>query len=225
MSSRFLKLLSGIFFFVCINFSFSKAQLIDTIEYSLRQKPKFFATLASFNTIIDNQYANIFRVKAGLIYNQRVRFGLGYSNLSNNSVVTELHITENGQDYYTNGKLNFVLYSISADYFFYNKYPWECAITPFQIGFGGADYEYINRPDNDLTHTETEFIILYQPEASVQYSVFKWIGLGVTVGYRIPIYRSKDIIQDFSAPTFAIDIRLFLDEIYKGIVENFKKDE
>jgi hypothetical protein len=219
MPSRFTPFVSGIFIYFFLSAGYSNAQLLDTVKYSLRQKPKFYATLASFNTFIDKQYANIFRVRAGVTYNQRVRFGLGYSNLSNNSVVTELHIVENGLDYYTNGKLNFVFFSVNADYFFFDRYPWQMAVTPFQLGTGWANYEYINRPDQVETLTETEFLVLYQPELSVQYSVFKWIGLGFTLGYRFSLYRSNKVIQDFNAPTIAIDIRLFLDEIYKELTK------
>ncbi len=198
------------------------AQLADTIKYSLQQKPKYFATLASFNTFIDHQYANIFRIKMGLSYNQRLRFGIGYSNLANNSVITSIHINENNLDYSTNGKLNFAFFSLSAEYFFFNDYPWQCTITPFQIGFGEADYEYINRPNRIRTHTATETIILYQPEIAVQYSIFTWLGAGVTTGYRITLFRSRKIVQHLDAPTFAVDLRLFLDEIYKIL---FIKDE
>ena len=199
----------------------ANAQLADTIKFSLQQKPKYFATLASFNTFIDHQYANIFRIKAGLSYNQRIRFGIGYSNLANNSVVTSINIKENNLDYYTNGELNFTFFSLSAEYFFYNDYPWQFTITPFQIGFGGAKYRYINRPDGKSTFTPTEAIILYQPEISAQYSIFQWIGIGVTTGYRFTLYRSKKLTQELDAPLVAVDIRLFLDEIYKL----FKKDE
>jgi hypothetical protein len=197
-------------------------QLADTISYSLHQKPKFFMTVASFNTFIDHDYANIFRLKLGLTYNQRVRIGIGYSVLANNDVVSPLHITENNLDYTTNGRLNFYFFSIAGEYYFYNNYPWQCTFTPMQLGFGGAYYEYVNRPDHELVRTPTEAIILYQPEVSAQYNIFKWFGVGVTTGYRFTLYREYKQTQQLNAPTFAVDLRLFVDEIYKILL---KKDE
>ncbi len=217
-----IKKLSIIIFFIVFASRPANAQLIDTIRYSLQQKPKFFFTLASFNTFIDHQYANINRLKMGLSYNQRLRLGVGISNLANNSVVTPLHITENNLDYTTNGELNFSFVSLSAEYFFYNNYPWQSTITPFHIGIGGANYRYIRRPDRMNAFTPTETIILYQPEISVQYNIFQWLGVGATTGYRVTLYRSKKQTQHLNAALFAIDIRLFLDEIYKIL---FKKDE
>ncbi len=220
-----IKKLSIIIFFIVFASRPSNAQLADTIKYSLQQKPKFFITLASFNTFIDHQYANINRLKMGLSYNQRLRFGIGLSSLSNNAVVTPLHITENSLDYTTNGELNFSFVSLSAEYFFYNNYPWQSTITPFHIGFGGANYRYIRRPDRKSTFTPTETIILYQPEISAQYNIFQWLGVGATTGYRFTLYRSKKQTQNLDAALFALDIRLFLDEVYKILFKNDKKSK
>jgi hypothetical protein len=192
-----------------------EAQVADTINYSLKQKPKFFITLASFNTFIDGQYANIGGVRTGLNYNQRIRFGVGFFNLTNNAVVTSINIKENDLDYYTNGQLYFHFVSVSTEYFFYNKYPWQCAVMPFHLGFGGAKYGYINRPDRIKSYTKSESVVLYQPEVSAQYSVFQWLGAGVSTGYRFTLIRSRKEVKDLNAATFSFDIRLFLDEIYK----------
>ena len=191
------------------------AQVADTINYSLRQKPKFFITLASFNTFIDGQYANIGGVRTGLNYNQRIRFGVGFFNLTNNAVVTSINIKENDLNYYTSGQLYFHFISISTEYFFYNKYPWQCAVMPLHLGFGRAKYGYINRPERKKSYTKSESILLYQPEVSAQYSVFEWLGVGVSTGYRFTLLRSRKEVKDLNAPTFSFDIRLFLDEIYK----------
>ena len=205
-------------YFLLINFSVN-AQLVDTIKYSLHQKPKIFITLASFNTYIDRQYANIFRLKMGLSYNQRIRLGIGYSNLANNAVVSIIHVTENNYEYNTNGRLNFSFVSLSAEYFFYTSYPWQFTITPLHFGAGGANYEYINRTEHTNTFTPTETIILYQPEISAQFSIFSWLGVGATTGYRVTLYRSGKSIQHLDAPLFAVDIRLFLEDLYKTVLK------
>jgi hypothetical protein len=196
-----------------------QAQLMDTISYSLSKKPKFFMTLASFNTFIDGQYANIGGIRMGLNYNQRVRFGIGYFYLANNDIVTALHITDSVQDYTTSGQLYLKFVSLSAGYYFFNKYPWQCGLIPFQIGFGRAKYGYISRPERIKTYTKTETLILYQPEISFQYNVFRWIGAGMSTGYRFILYRSEKATKNLNAITFSIDVRLSLDEIYKIFFE------
>jgi hypothetical protein len=198
------------------------AQLTDTITYSLRQKPRFFITLASFNTFIDHQYANISGLRLGLNYNQRIRFGVGFFSLANNAVISNINVNDGDSSYYADANLNFGFVSFSAEYFFFNQYPWQCTITPFQLGIGGAKYEYVKEPQHIGTSTKKETIILYQPEISAQYSIFQWLGVGVTTGYRYTLLRSKKATQHLNAPTFAVDVRLFIDEIYKAL---FSKDE
>lgn len=195
---------------------------MDTINYSLKQKPKFFIMLASFNTFIDHQFASISGLRMGVTYNHRIRFGIGFHNLANNSVVSTIKIKENNSEYETDGRLNLGFVSFAAEYFFYNHYPWQCTFTPFNIGIGGANYEYISQAESVLKKTSTETVVIYQPEISAQYNVFKWFGVGVTTGYRMTFYRSQEQTKSLSAPTFAVDFRLFIDEIYKSI---FQKEE
>jgi len=203
----------------------SNAQLVDTLKYSLQQKPRFFITLASFNTFIDHQYANIGGVRLGLAFNQRIRFGLGFFNLANNAVVSRISIPENDQEYITNGHLYFNFVSVSGEYFFFSEYPWQCTFTPFHLGYGRGKYEYVDRLTQKRIIGPSEGIILYQPELSAQYSIFRWLGVGITSGYRFTLYRSKKLTQELDAPTFAVDIRLFLDEVYKILFLEDKKSD
>jgi hypothetical protein len=215
------KIIAGLFLVMLFSFNTAEAQLMDTISYSLHKKPRFFITLASHNTFIDRQYANVGGLRMGLNFNQRIRFGIGFFGLANNSVVTKIHPEGTPENYVTNGRLDFGYVSLSGEYFFYNDYPWQCTFTPFHFGFGEARYEYIDQDNGSLTLTPQEFVILYQPEVSAQYSIFRWLGVGVTTGYRFSVYRSKKLTQNLNAPTFAIDIRLFVDEVYNAL---FKKE-
>ena len=215
------KIIAGLFLLILVSANDADAQLLDTIRYSLHQKPRFFITLASHNTFIDRQYANIGGLRMGLNYNQRIRFGIGFFGLANNAVVTKIHPEGTGDNFLTNGRLDFGFISLSSEYFFYNDYPWQCTFTPFNMGFGEGRYEYINPADGALATTPKEFLILYQPEVSAQYSIFKWFGVGVTTGYRFTLYRSKHLTQNLNAPTFAVDVRIFVDEVYNAL---FKKD-
>jgi hypothetical protein len=212
--------------FVCMLFVFTKAnaQLLDTIDFSLNKKPKFFFTFANHNTFIDHQYANVNGTRLGVSFNRRVRFGVGFFNLVNNSIVTTIPIKENDQEYTTEGQLSFSFIAFSAEYFYYNKYPWQFGVMPFNIGIGQAHYDYINRPQGIRVSTEHETIVLYQPEFSGQYSIFRWIGVGTAIGYRLILYREHKVNTDLNAPMFSFDIRLFLDEIYNMIFKKDKKD-
>jgi hypothetical protein len=47
--------------------------------------------------------------------------------------------------------------------------------------------------------------------------------VGLTTGYRFALYRSREATQHLNAPLFAIDIRLFVDEIYKDLFDSEEK--
>lgn len=157
----------------------------------------------------------------GLGFNQRIRFGIGYSILASNSVTKKIHISENNLEYDTDGNLHLGYVSLSAEYFFYNDYPWQFTFTPFNIGIGSARYQYVNRPDRLKAFTDTKTIILYQPEISAQYSILRWLGVGITTGYRLSVLKTPAETK-LNSFTYALDLRLYLDEIYKMI---FDKEE
>lgn len=218
-NSIFKKPLVGFILICCCFFSYAvKGQLADTIQYSLKQKPKFFITLASFSTFIDHDFANFNGVRAGLNYNQRIKFGLGYFSLANRAVVSDISVNDAGNHYTTNGELHISYFSASAEYFFYRKYPWQLTGVPFNLGVGRSGYNYIRRSVQKKVSTPSELVILYQPELSTQYSLIRWFGVGVTAGYRFTLLRSDKLSQHLNSPTFSFDIRIFVDELYKMIV-------
>ncbi|MFN8165667.1 MAG: hypothetical protein U0X76_05720 [Bacteroidia bacterium] len=209
---------SLIAFVCCLQTFFSYAQTADTIAYSLKQKPRFFLSLASFNTFIDHDFASFGGGKAGLDFNHRIRFGLGYLELTNNSVVSDVLVNDGVSEYVTNGQLEMSYFSLSAEYSFRNNFPWHFAVVPFQTGFGSAHYEYISHAEKKRVSTPSEFIILYQPEVNVQYSIIRWFAVGVTSGYRFTILRSKKQTRNFNAINFSFDISISLDELYAELV-------
>jgi hypothetical protein len=197
----------------------ANGQYLDTIKYSLAQKPKLFVSLASHNTFIDKQYAGIFGVRAGLNYNQRLRFGIGYFSLNNNSVVSEIHFQENELEYTTAAKLYMHYFSVNAEYYFFTKYPWQFTVTPFNVAYGRAKYEYVQRPQHKKIFGPSENLIFYQPEASMTFNILKWLAVGSTAGYRFTVLRSNEQTQHLNAVAFSIDVKFYIDELFKDIME------
>src|SRR5207248_1897716 len=116
-------------------------------------------------------------------FNKRIYFGAGYFLLNSNSVVDKIEVEDHSLHYKTNGELRFNFFSVSAEYTFYNKYPWQFSFLPFQAGIGSAHYDYIRQSDTLRVSTPSETVWIYQPGISGQYSIFKWFGLGADIGY------------------------------------------
>lgn len=195
-------------------FQNSSAQFVDDIKKSLSTKPQFFLNLASFNTFIDGDFASFDGIRTGLIYDKKVRFGVGYFALANNGVVTSIEITEDSNSFVTNGQLELHYFNLTAEYYFYHEYPWQFSVVPFNLALGSAHYEYISRASSKRVKGPSEFVILYQPEITGQFNVVKWFGFGISTGYRIPIVRSKQQTRNLGGIVFSVDFRLSLDQLY-----------
>ncbi len=204
-------------FFICgsiFSATSSNAQILDTIQYSLSQRPKLFFNFVPFNSYISQNIATFSGIRVGLNYNKRVKFGLAYFGLTNSSVVSPITIEDDGPAYTTSGELNFHFFSITAEYIFYHKDPWQLSFIPFQLGFGRASYDYIRRSESKRVSTHPESVMILFPDFSAQYSILNWLGLGSSLGYRFSLNGSKNVREDFNSPTFSLTLKVFVDELY-----------
>ena len=191
---------------------------MDTVQYSLKQKPKIFFNLTTFNSTVSGEFVAFSGIRVGLNYNKRVKFGLGLYGL-NTQVVSSIRV-EGDSSYDTNAELKLAFFALSAEYVFFHRYPWQFSFVPFQIALGEGHYEYVKEPDKIRTETTKQSIVLYEPSVMGQYSIFRWIGLGASVGYRFRLYSDKELKEDLSSPTFSFGLRLFVDELYKMAFPN-----
>jgi hypothetical protein len=211
-----------LFFLLTISFC-SRAQEFRSIKEAFEHKPKFFLNLNSYTSYISGDVASFTGLRFGLSYNKTVRFGLGIAGL-NSPIVTGIHIIEDSLSYSTNGNLKYSYVELSAEYIFYNKYPWQFSV-PLIFGLGGAHYEYVSRATSSLRHSKDSPVEIVETSANAQYSVFKWIGVGASLGYRATLYTAPEIKENFNSVTFNLGLRLFVDEIYKMVFRKNKTAE
>ena len=193
----------------------------DTVSYSFKQQPKFFFNILSFNSFISDDFVNFYGFRMGVQYNHRIKFGLGLLELSPNAVVSPINVLEDTLNITTNGSLRARYFSVSSEYIYFNRYPWQLSVIPLDLGIGGAHYNYNSTlGKSQQLETPDVTLVFYQPALTAQYSIVKWFGIGVSAGYRVTLFASKDVKEDFNAPWFSVEVRLFIDEIYKSIFPN-----
>ena len=192
-----------------------QANEIDTLLYSLQQKPKLFLNFVPINSYISGDIANFSGVRVGLNYNKRIKFGVGYFALTSSSVVSPVIIDDDGLAYQTSGELNFHFFSVTTEYIFYRKDPWQFSFIPLQFGLGRASYDYIRRSEERRVATKGETVFILHPDFNAQYSILNWLGLGASLGYRVSLNGSKNVREDFNSPTFSLTLKVFVDELYK----------
>ncbi|MFM7217043.1 MAG: hypothetical protein ACKO1U_03385 [Bacteroidota bacterium] len=226
MSSKRLKrILLFFILFVMAQSSFAQDKIafswVDTLHSSLQQKPKFFFNITSFKAFVGDEFPNFFGFRMGLNYKRKIKFGMGFYSLQANKVVSSINVMEAGNQRQTNGFLDARFFSITAEYIYYNRFPWQFSVFPMELGIGGAHYRYNSvLGDGRQLETPDVALIFYQPAFTAQYSILKWLGVSTAAGYRATLYSSKEVREDFNSFTFSAGIRLFLDEAYRAVFPN-----
>jgi hypothetical protein len=209
-----------IFFVFC--YSLKAQPTLDTIKYSLKKKPHVFAKLDNRNSFIDNNLVNIFGVKAGLSYNKKLGFGIGYYQLYNapkNFDEQILYINSLGKAYIITKGLEMYYFSANVEYSFYQTKHWELSM-PLQIGIGKTFYRYTAESITYKTNENIDFI--YEPTISVDYKIIKWVGVCADFGYRFMITQSTKLNKQFNSPVVALGVSVYYSEILKFLFPKCK---
>lgn len=218
LSKLFLLFYSAFFLIKCV-----QAQpALDSIKQELKLKPHPFATLNSRNSFVDNSIVNVFGVIAGIKYGNKLRFGIGYNQLYNppkklNQNVE--YINELGKPYIIEKGLKFYYVSAAIEYIFHKSKHWELGML-LQIGLGESYYQYTLYGEKIITNRNLNFI--YEPAISVEYRVFKWVGVGADFGYRFMFANTKKLNQQLNSPIITIDLMIYYREIFKSLFPKSK---
>ena len=205
-----------IFFLVSI---VSKAQFLDTIKSITHKKPSIDVRLESRHSFITNYRAKISGVRLGLVFQKKMKVGLGYSWLDadiyeRKKIVTSLNKLDTVNNYLKLGYLAFY-----TDFVFHKTKRWQLSV-PLQWGAGFAWNKY-NDGLIDIKSPK-RYLLLYEPGISVQFKILKWCGLGSDIAYRFALEQNKGLRSKLNSPTFAFKFLLWFDQIYYMSFPNSK---
>jgi len=188
---------------------------------SLRHRPEYFLNLAGFGTFISGDAANFFGFRTGLNYDKKLKFGIGFFMMNPNDVTSQITVQEDTIIGNVTGELQVRYFSLTAEYVFFNRRPWQFSVFPVDVGLGGGHYRYISQlSSHPRLETQDVPLVFYQPAVTAQYSLFSWFGLGASVGYRMTLYSSREIKEDWSSIGFSAGVRVFIDEAYREVFPN-----
>ena len=195
-------------------YTFSTAQpAIDTIKYSLKQKPGIFGKIDSRNSFIDNNRAVILGFKAGLDYNDKLKFGLGYNLIYPRAKKFDkkvYFINSNNINDSTIASIHLNYFSFHTEFIYYQTKRWEFSI-PLLIGVGQTYYKYSYL--GEKYKIEKSAVFIYEPAVSVEYKISKWIGVGTGVGFRFMATNSNLLNRKFTSPTYAFKLLIYYNEL------------
>lgn len=185
----------------------AKAQLLDSIALSLKEKPRFLLKMDNRGSFISTRSASLWGVKVGVEHNKRVQYGIGYSWLMKR-ITRQAEIAGVPVDY----RLRFGYITPFFEYSFYRHNKWEVSI-PVQVGVGKASY--ILKEDGNKFRIHASWVFLYEPAMTVEYRLLKFFGLGLGIGYRLAVKTNKDMEEGLSAPTYMLKMKLYLPKLGK----------
>jgi hypothetical protein len=177
--------------------------MFDSIQASLKHKPKIYFNYGTKNSFITNQYAQVQDIKAGVTFNKQFTLAFGYNWLNSN-----FETTLNDD---INAKLKMRYFSPYAEYSFLEHNNIEVTI-PVQLGFGWSFYQ----DDNKLRYKQS-FIVTYEPAMTATYRFLKYFGAGAGIGYRLMLIGNNSIHENFNSPIYLLKAKLFFGDIYRDV--------
>jgi hypothetical protein len=197
----------------------SKAQFLDTIKFITHKKPSIDARLESRHSFIKNDLVKVTGVRLGLIFQKKLKVGIGYSWLKSN-VTNNLAITNYlGKPDTVKNFLKFGYIAYYADFVFHKTKRWQLSV-PLQLGTGLAWFKYNN--GNEDIKSKKHFLSLYEPGITVQFKITKWLGLGADIGYRFTLKNTQYVGDKLNSPTYAFKLMLWFDQLFYIATPNFK---
>lgn len=218
MSKDNHKVIFIVFCFICFFTSLKSQPALDTIKYSLLQKPVLFGKFGTRNSFINNNRAEILGVQLGLNYGNYTRFGIGYNQLYSSSSAFDKQFyfaNSNNKTDTVNAKLKLWYFSVFAEYIYYQNNKWKYSI-PLQLGVGQGYYQY--NLNNEKNRIDENLLFVYEPAVSVEYKIVKWVGVGVDIGFRFIITNYKQLNEKLNSPTYAFKLVIYYNEIYKSLM-------
>ena len=209
--------------FACVSLCFvgsisaQPASLSDSLKAAFSVSPSFTARFDTRNSFITGRSARIRGVKAGVTYENVIGYGLGFNWLASDfETIYEFEVE--GRHYERAAELNYFFFSPYLDYTFYRKNNWYVTI-PVQIGIGWSNLTYKNENDQK-ERTESGLMVSYEPAMAVEYRPFKYLGLGVGVGYRLMIVNNEPTGYQFTSPVYLLKVRVLFSRIYEDIIQD-----
>ncbi len=196
----------------------TKAQLIDSIQKSIKKKAHFDFWLETRKSFISSRTAEFRGVKVAAAFNRNfyVGGGLNFLKANENNMKFSKAVylpNEFGSTDTVFARLQMIYLSYFMEYVFYETHKWEFSV-PVQFGIGGSWFEY-NYKGVLYNRMQRHPIILYEPALSGEYMLFKWLGFGAHIGFRLMIVKNKKIPAKFTSPIYAFNINIHWGQLYK----------
>lgn len=196
-----------IFTFISLQ-SISQVNHLDSIRSALHEKPKYLFKLDSKYSFVSNQIVSVRGGKIGLNYQDRVKFGIGYSWIKDGFKFDNPTVNVND----TLTRLSYLNPLFFMDYRFCIKKNFEVF---FNTDLGLPTLGYKSRVTKKFIRKVIGFSI--EPSLIAEYRFFRYFILGGGFGYRILFRTSNLITERLTAPLVIARLRIDFPLLFEKI--------
>lgn len=208
--------------FICIVlFCFTaKAQFLDSLNVVFKSKSIIDARLESRYSFIRNTIISVTGVRLGVAYKRKLRIGGGISWLKTDRSYLFYDQNSLGDLTETKKYLKFAYLCYYIDFVYYRTKRWQLSV-PIQAGTGLVWFQ--KEKAYSLKNTDRKsFLLLYEPGITIQFKIFRYLGVGGDAAFRFVLNREKKIGEQLNSPTFSIKLLVWPDQLYYVIAPKSK---
>lgn len=174
------------------------------LSESMHHKPDLVLGIDSRNAFISNRQARMLGARAGVSFNDFLRFGIsGYGmtgNVSQRFLFSENEIEDL--------KVRFWYLAAFTEMVWLKNEKWELS-SPFQIGSGKAGFP--KRPEAYLP------VLITEMSAMGQFKIIPEVGIGGGLGWRQVFFQPASMALNLSGPLYQIKVQVFTSALVKRL--------
>lgn len=216
--SRWLRVFLLAMALVC--FSHLKSQpvnLIDSLGALLKTTPKPLLKLDSRNSFITGVPVNLFGVKSGVQFSDRLEMGIGYQWLKSQHMRL-ISPTGSLVDVKEIAMLKFRYFVVYGEYTFFSAKHWTITV-PVQIGVGNS-FLLLNNEKFDRLKMKKGGVFLYEPAMLTDFHFLRYFSIGGGVGFRLMLVNNKSLSDRFTSPNYTLRFRINFGKLWRDIKSN-----
>lgn len=192
-------------------FQFVNGQIFDSLKVAFQKKPGIDVGLETRNSFLLNDTVKFRGIKLGVSFGKKIKIGLSYNWLKSNIYNQVSYFYDSSRDT-TKGYFKMAYLSIYTKIVYHKNKRWEYS-TPLQFGYGSSWIQQSSK----LSFKNQQFkknMIVYEPTVSVQFKLFKWLGIAGNIGYRFVWHKDEKIINHLNGPIYVLNINFMLEQLF-----------
>lgn len=209
------------YFFFCFIVSLSGfSQYRDTLHLAFTSGKTVDGRYESKNSFANGDRVEVVSFKLGVTFGKKISIGGGYAFLNSSLDKKTFLPSVNGSINYKTNKFNFRYLCYYIDFIFYKKKRWQLS-SQVELGTGLSKFEFLG--DGTVNNRPGNFMCLYNPAINIKFKIFKWLGLGSTIGYRFMLINESELGKQLNSPLYSGGILIWWDELALALFPKSKK--